>query len=162
MSLTIDPRDLPDAGLYLEGHLPATLFDLHQEDHAAAKSPLDYNLHVLRDGNDIFLTGTVGATFQLECGRCAENYDTRIEISPYGQHIELENEALIDLTTILREDILLALPTYPRCEQGNLSPRKCPAEGRFESPQETLRAETAEAEQKVWGPLDQLNNLERN
>jgi len=162
MSLIIDPRDLPNDGLHLEGHLPASLFELPEGDTSHPKSPLDYELDVLRDGNDIFLTGKIGATFELECGRCAEAYETRIEIYPYGQNIELENESPIDLTITLREDILLALPTYPRCEQGNLSPRQCPAEGRFDSQQEPLLDESPDAEQKVWGALDQLNNLERN
>jgi uncharacterized metal-binding protein YceD (DUF177 family) len=163
MNLKIDLRGLPDDGLHLEGQLPVTLFALSEEDTALPVSPLEYCLDIQRQENDLFAHGQLAATFELTCGRCTERFQTRIEVDPYGLHLEIENEDPIDLTIYLREDILLALPTYPRCETGNVTPRECPAEGKFNPETEPTGTELDKAaDQKVWETLDQLNNLKSN
>lgn len=163
MNLKIDPRGMPPDGLHLEGKLPVTVFDLNKEDNTKAISLLDYSLDVQKDDDAIIVTGTIGATFDLECGRCAERFLLRLELEDYSQEILIENEQMLDLTTVLREDMILALPTYPRCEMGNISPRKCPAEGMFDQLQEQSSDELHKVEdRKVWEALDQLNNLKRN
>jgi uncharacterized protein len=124
---------------------------------------VSYDLFVTRDDDDVLVAGSVAASFELLCGRCAERFSYRLEIPHYGLDIPVENDQPIDLTTLLREDILLALPTHPRCETGNVTPRKCPAEGRFDTAQVTAESEpTTAADRNVWGELDKLNNLKRN
>lgn len=163
MNLKIDPRGIPSEGLHVEGQLPVTIFALSEDDPARPVSPLDYQLTVMRDENDLIVHGHLGATFELTCGRCAERFQTRVELQTYGLDVEIENEDPIDLTIYLREDILLALPTYPRCETGNVTLRECPAEGKFSPETEPLGTELDEvADRNVWGTLDQLNNLKRN
>lgn len=163
MNLKIDPRGLPQEGLNLEGQLPVTLFALSEDDPALPVSPLTYSLTVMRDEDDLIVHGELSATFELTCGRCAERYKTRVELKNYALDLEIENEDPIDLTIYLREDILLALPTYPRCETGNVAPRECPAAGKFNPETEPHGNELDEsADQNVWESLDQLNNLKRN
>ncbi|MEY4485064.1 MAG: hypothetical protein RL693_2516 [Verrucomicrobiota bacterium] len=153
---------MPPDGLHLEGKLPVAVFELDQDDNTKPVSPLEYSLDVDKDDDDILISGSISATFDLECGRCAERFLLRLEQPDYQHEIPIENEELIDLTIPLREDMLLALPTYPRCEMGNISPRKCPAEGKFDQ-QEQSSDELPEVEdKKVWEALDQLNNLKRN
>jgi len=156
MSLLIDLKRLPEDGLSLEGQLPVSTFDLDTADSAKAISPLSYSLMVQKDDEGLILTGDMSATFELQCGRCAESFPLRVELSPYVQDIELENDSPFDLTSTLREDILLALPNYPRCEAGNVSPRECPAEGRFENHQEPLPEESGQPGGNVWEALDQF------
>ncbi len=163
MSLIVDPRNVPAEGLQLTGTLPASTMDLPEGDIARATSPLEYDLLVMRDNADVILTGSLSATFELQCGRCTEMYLDRVELSGYAQEVPLENEGPIDLTNWLREDILLALPTQPRCETGNVSPRDCPAEGRFELAPDSAEPVPQEQDRPdVWGSLDQLTNLKRN
>ncbi len=163
MNLKIDPRGLPDDGLDIEGTLPLSFFELPPTDLTQAISKLEYALNILRDSGDLIITGSLAATFEMECGRCTERFQHRIEIDDYSQEIELENEELVDLTTWLREDILLTLPTYPRCENGNVQPRECPAEGSFDDAPKSVIIEPHQAEDKaVWEALDQLKNLKRN
>ncbi len=159
MELRIDPNTLPAEGLELEGSLPASVFALSENDQARPVSPLDYQLLVTKDDDGLLVTGTIAATFELECGRCTEPFQQRVEVTDYAQQIPLEN-GTPDLTTWLREDILLALPTYPRCETGNVTPRECPAEGRFDASSED---EAPDAQGKnTWEALDQLTNLKKN
>ncbi len=163
MHLNLDPRGMPPDGLHLEGKLPIAVFDLNKDDNIKTNSPLNYCLDVQKDDDEFIVTGSISSTFDLECGRCAERFLLHLEIADYNQEIPIENEQPIDLTTTLREDIILALPTYPRCEMGNISPRKCPAEGMFDQLQEQSSDELhKDVDGKVWGALDQLNNLKRN
>lgn len=163
MNLKIDPRGLPPEGLHLEGKLPPSVFELPPDDPAKPVSPLDVSIDVIRDGDDIVVTGSLEATFGLQCGRCTEPFEYRVELPAYDLVIPIENEQPIDLTNWLREDILLALPTHPRCESGNVTPRECPAEGRFDTATDTPRGEPEQAENKnVWEALDQLSNLKSN
>lgn len=164
MKLKIDPRQLPAEGLQLQGTLPISFFGLSQTDHAKALTPLHYDLLAVRDDNDeLLVTGTLSATFELECGRCTEKYEQKVELEDYATSLPIENDAPVDLTEPIREDILLALPTYPRCETGNVQQRECPAEGRFDAaPIEASNEQQEDGDASMWEALDQLQNLKRN
>jgi uncharacterized protein len=162
MSLKIDPNGLPVDGLHVEGRLAPALFGFRPEDEVRPLSPLEYDLTVTRDEDDLIVIGRVTASFELECGRCAERFQLRVDLPQYVLDVPVENGGAIDLTTWLVEDMLLALPTFPRCETGNVTPRKCPAEGRFETATENVREGPPEEDGEVWKALDQLDNLKRN
>ena len=151
----IDLRNLPADGLHREGRLPPAFFALAKDDPVQATGPLNYVLDIRRDGKDLVVTGELGATFEMQCGRCTERFGYALELPDYTLDLPIENAQTIDLTEPLREDIILALPSYPRCEDGNINPRACPAEGRFDeaTPQEPPPAE----DKGVWDALDQLN-----
>lgn len=156
-SLTVDPRSLPAEGRRLEGALPPAFFALPEGDPVRPAGPLTFELRALRDDDDLILTGRLRAPFQFDCVRCLRPLDYLVDIEDYRAEIPIENEQIIDLTDWLREDILLALPSYPRCEDSNVLPRDCAAEGRFEpdSEEETDAAATDGAT-GVWDALDQL------
>lgn len=155
----IDLSKLPSDGKEIEGTIVPAFFDLAPTDTIQATGPLNYQLKVERDGKDLLLLGEVSAQFELECGRCLGRFAYRTEMPHYHAEIPIENEdATIDLTETIREDILLALPSYPRCEDGNVEPRVCPEEGRFEVPADAGSEEPAGQDTAVWDVLDQLKN----
>ncbi len=157
----IDLRNLPPEGRDLAGSVLPAFFDLRENDDIKAVSPLTYELNVLLDNKDLLITGKVDATFELMCGRCLQRFQQRVEMDDYQTEIAVEDPAAtIDLTDAIREDILLALPSYPRCEDGNVEPRECPAQGRFEpAADESAPDKSAEAQAPgVWNVLDQLKN----
>ncbi len=153
----IDLRSLPDDGRDVSGQESASFFALDEKDLVQAVSPLKYDLHVQRDGGDIVVTGRLEAVFSLECGRCLERYEHRVELPDYSAEIEIAKDTTINLTDTIREDTLVALPSYPRCEDGNVRPRQCPAEGRFEPGLETAGGEPQDAGTGVWEALNKLN-----
>ena len=162
MNLKIDPKGLPPEGLHLEGSAPASIFDLAEDDPAKACGPLTWQLDILRDGDDLIVTGAIAALFELQCVRCTEKFQHQISLGDYQQVIPLENEMPVDLTTWLREDILLALPIHPHCDTGNVTPRECPAEGRFDPVTDHTRGQPEQADNRdLWKALDQLPNLNR-
>lgn len=155
----IDLRNLPEEGRALSGTLPPQFFDLSEGDDVKAVAPLVYDLNVVKDGSDLVVTGRVGAEFELMCGRCLQRFGQSIELEDYSTEMTIEDpSAMIDLTDAIREDILLALPSYPRCENGNIDPRECPAQGKFEPvADESAPDEPAGPQARdVWNVLDQL------
>lgn len=153
----IDLRNLPEEGKDIAGTEPTSFFGLQPQDAVQAVLPLKYELHLAKDGADIVVTGRLDATFRLECGRCLQSFDHRLLVEDYVAEIPIESKGTINLTDTIREDTLLALPSYPRCEGGNVRSRKCPAEGKFEPAPETVAAETENAGRGAWDALNQLN-----
>lgn len=151
-----DIRNLPADGKQVSGTLPASFFALPETDSAKAVTPLTYDLTFLRDDKDILVTGSLGATFNLECGRCLQRFDHQVELSEYQAEVPIEKETTMDLTDLVREDILLTLPNFPRCEDGNVEPRDCPAEGHFDPTDEPVVNEEPGTDGGVWNALDQL------
>lgn len=153
----IDLRSLPDGGKDISGQELPAFFDLDAKDPIQATSPLKYDLHIERDGKELLITGRLEATFSLECGACMERFAYHVELDDYASEIEIAKDDTINLTDTIREDTLLALPSYPRCEAGNVQPRQCPAEGRFEPELETAPDEPQSAGPGVWEALNKLN-----
>ncbi|MDI1315224.1 YceD family protein [Prosthecobacter sp.] len=153
----IDLRSLPEGGNDLTGQEIPAFFALDAKDPVQAISPLKYDLHVERDGKELLISGKLEATFSLECGACLERFDYHVEVTDYQSEIEIAKDDTINLTDTIREDTLLTLPSYPRCEDGNVRPRQCPAEGRFEPALETAPDEPQSAGPGVWEALNKLN-----
>lgn len=128
----ISLHDIPEDGFHLEGRLPANVFDLAAND-VQATGPVEYRIDLVPSGGGIVATGRVSAEFEMECVRCLGRFHRRIELDPYEADIDPEGKNTINLTARLREDILLDLPAYPRCDQGT-EPRQCPVGDRFAAP----------------------------
>lgn len=155
--LQIDLRTLPADGSDISGQVPTAFFALDEKDVIQVASPLHYELHIERDGDELAVSGSLEVIFSLECGRCLERYEQKVCLPHYRVEIEITKDGMIDLTDTIREDTLIALPSYPRCEDGNVRPRQCPAEGRFEPKLETAGEESQTAGQGVWEALNKLN-----
>ncbi len=153
----IDMRSLPEGGKDISGTESPAFFDLQPEDTVQAISPLEYELHLEKDDDEIVIAGRLAATFSLECGCCLERFDFRLEIDDYEAEIPFEKDMTINLTDTIREDTLVALPSYPRCEAGNVRPRQCPAEGKFEHVSAMIVPEPETAGPGVWDALNKLN-----
>ncbi len=156
----IDLHDLPLEGKEFSGEIPGEIFELGP-DGPACVSPLRYQLHVEIAGEFLIATGEVTADFQMDCVRCGQPFTDRILLDGVVAEEEVtENSASVDLTDRIREDILLALPGYPHCDEANLETRECPAAGRFqpETSYSPVHQDEAGANTRpdVWGALDNL------
>ncbi len=118
--------------------------------------PLHYDLQLQPDGSELLATGRLKAQFSLECGRCLGRFAFGVEIPQWSHLAKPQDDQMIDLTDQVREDILLALPSYPRCEHGNIDQQACPAEGQFEKVEPTTFDESGTSKQTAWDALDDL------
>lgn len=133
--MIIEIREIPDQGLQLAGELHRDIFQLDDPETKPA-GPVTYDLHVSVVTESILAQGEVSAPFEVHCVRCLEPFEYRVEIPDFVFSEPLEGRSSIDLTDSVREDILLALPIYPHCEDG-VAGRECPAADRFKESEES-------------------------
>jgi len=100
------------------------------------EDPIKVDVSYYRSGMDLFLSGHIKTRTEATCARCAEDFETendrpfRLVLSPktvgYGTETDLRADDLefslyegdeIDLGPLIREQILLALPTRPLCRE---------------------------------------------
>jgi uncharacterized protein len=97
--------------------------------------PIGVNLSYYRAGTEVFIEGTVEATARANCARCAEQFDAsarrsfRYVLAPksmVGGNDDARSEDLefslyegdfIDLSPLVREQVLLALGERPLCRE---------------------------------------------
>ncbi|MGC6427166.1 MAG: YceD family protein [Akkermansiaceae bacterium] len=158
--MKIDLAELPDEGKEFEGEIPAEFFGIDDKNTKAA-SPLAYHIKAQRFDNELLITGALQATFELTCMRSLHNYLQTIEIPQAAISIEIEDQSVIDAADELREEILLELPTNPRCEDGDV-PGTCEIDPKYLAVDNPTDAgvDNAPAQDKPspWAALDALDS----
>ena len=143
-------RQIPANGLHLEGEEECPIADLASEDMECA-GPLRYSLDVGISEGALWANGSLAQPVQLRCVSCLETFEHTIEVPEFAVHMELGGPEVVDLGPAAREDLLLNLPAYPRCDRHG--GRECPAA--------TAIAERAsdapEARKPDWSALDKLD-----
>ena len=139
--IELDGCDDPGAYGLAEGGVEA-VGDLHYELHAG-----------LSDGG-LWVHGTLELPVRMVCVRCLEPFTTTLRIPDFAHQIELEGKESVDLTPLIREDILLALPPYPKCDEEE--GRTCPfGSGAAESTGgNALPEETVVSRPPAWEALE--------
>lgn len=117
--LIISLEDWPEEGRHLEGELDSTLFDIHGEEIVRCGN-LRYNLDAELFGSELLLRGELGADFRFVCARCLAEFDDRITLEGVNISVETANKTSVDVTDALREELVIELPQYPKCEQAGL------------------------------------------
>ena len=159
--MKIHLRQIPDHGLHLEGTESSAILDLHEPGIQPA-GDIRYSLDVGVSDGGLFATGTLGVDLDLECVACLERFHYPLHIPDFACQVELTSSESVDLTDLVREDILLALPPHPHCDwsgervcQGTQIRAKATADSLAEpDPTEDTR--------QVWGALDQLKIKKTN
>ena len=157
--IELDTRKIPEEGLAISGEIAEDIFQLPEGDSASPAGPVAYDARAYIIDGELTVEGQFQADFEVECARCLEKFILTVKLQGHNLTENLENPTEADLTDALREDILLALPVYPHCEEGK-TPRKCPAEGKFETANRAPAVEESSEEPKDhWAELDNLDGL---
>ncbi len=144
-------RQIPSEGLHLEGEEECPIPELASEGIVCA-GPLRYALDIGLSEGALWANGTLSQPVEVPCGACLEKFVHTIEVTAFALHTELIGPETIDLSPFIREDILLNLPAYPRCDRTGA--RVCPA---TEKLRELSGSGPTEATRKPdWSALDQL------
>lgn len=144
-------RQLRDGGEHFEGEEDCPIPQLDPAEVRCA-GPLRYALDVGISEGALWASGELTQPVELHCVRCLETFPYEIAVKDFALHTELTGPEEIDLTPFLREDILLNLPPYPRCDRDG--GRVCPV------PEEAVSgagAEPLEARPPDWSALDNLD-----
>jgi uncharacterized protein len=160
--LIIDLPTLPEEGKHFGGELPAELFDLPAHD-AKPLGPLSYDLFVQRFGSELLLSGRLSAAFEFTCVRTLHPFVKTIVVEAANVAIEISQEGPIDASEGLREEILLAFPDYPRCDEAD-DPQHCEIDARYLAVDKPA-GDGVETRPRApgddrWAALDALDNLD--
>lgn len=119
---------------------------------AKSEQPVQAELVVQRDGTDLSVTGTLATTLSVVCGRCGVWMPWPVRLRT--EHLfEAPHPASIDLTPLLREDILLELPLNAACQLG--TDGRCPVTGElYQPPPEAAPGSLAGGD--VWAALSKI------
>lgn len=123
MSITINLRHLDKHSVRLNGELPAEELDIETlDDMIQLGPPLQYDLEVEKLDEGLLVEGSLDLVLRCQCVRCLRPCEYRIHLPEWKSHLPLAgedavpiNNDLVDLTPILREDILLDFPQHPLC-----------------------------------------------
>jgi uncharacterized protein len=127
--LVIDLGTLPEDGKQFSGELAPEIFELKEGD-AHPLGPLRYDLHVQRFESELFLSGDLSAGFEFTCVRTLHPFTRTIRVEQVAISLEIGNSGSIDVTQSLREEILLAFPANPSCDQAD-EPTRCEIDPRY-------------------------------
>lgn len=143
-------RQIPAEGLHLEGEEECPIQDLASEDMECA-GPLRYSLDVGISEGAVWASGRLEQPVHLRCVSCLEKFVHTIEVPEFALHMDTGGPELVDFGPMVREDILLNLPAYPRCDREG--GRVCPAA-------QTLGQHASgapETRKPDWSALDKLD-----
>jgi uncharacterized protein len=126
MPLLINLRQLEKQDIILQGELPVKELEISGLDECIEASlPLKYNLEAQLLDESILVRGQVSLDLQCTCVRCLKVFTRRLDLRDWAAHIARVGDEqapvvndMVDLTPLVREDILLEFPQYPLCETG--------------------------------------------
>jgi uncharacterized protein len=156
-NLIISLEEFPEEGRYITGELDAAIFGI---DSAALQStgPLHYELELQLFETELMVRGRVWAEFELRCDRCLAEFPYTVELEDLAFSYDVKGKLAQDITEDLREEVVLGLPSYPKCEISGL---KCKINDTFgdfrldKDPQSGVES-PAPSGQSVWDALDQF------
>jgi len=154
----VNLRLLEKHDLTLKGELAAEELDIDTGDEMVQLAkPLRYQLEVQKLADALLARGKLVLPLACQCVRCLNAFEYRLELPDWACHIPLVGEEkapiisdCVDLTSFLREDILLELPQHPLCkpECGGLEKPKAGKSKKI-SPGATPKS-------SAWSELDKL------
>lgn len=159
-SLVIELVNLPEEGKAYEGELDQALYDLPERD-AQPTGPLYYDLTVQRFEDELLVRGYLSSPFEFTCVRTNKKFIQTISLEEFTQSFEIE-ESNVDLTEALREEVLMAFPSYPRCDEGD-EPMECNIDERYlavdKDPEDGVDEAPQSKSDDRWDALDQLDQF---
>ncbi len=157
MSAIIHLVQLKKEAIEQKGSVVPKDLDLGEDDELIhGDCPLEYEYRAELLGDEILVEGNLSLDLHCECARCLKPFIHTIEISPWSCLLQIKGDDAIeiagdsiDLTPIMRDDVLLEFPQHPLCEPD------CPGLKPNFNRGHVAKTEDSE-ESSVWKRLDDL------
>lgn len=144
---------ISEAGSVYDGELPRSLLDLEDDRFIRPQGDIKYHLRAEIVSDQVIVQGWLETGLDLLCVACADFFSTKVRISSFLRACTIcPGLETIDLSDDIREEILLAVPYYPRGERDEND--RCKECGRAAS--ELRMTPPPEPSTGVW---DSLNGL---
>jgi len=157
-NMKVHLRQIPEEGLHIEGEESHIDLDPGDE-YLKCLTPVQYTLDVGLSEDGLFATGAVGVDLELQCVSCLEKFEYQLRVPDFAMQTELEGAETVDLTPFVREDILLNLPHYPRCDWDGQ--KVCEGALRFTGKAAPEKASEPIPAAEAWSELDKLKVKKR-
>ena len=135
MSLLLDVANLPERPLHIDRTDDPPAFG--PLDEVRAVSPVSLAFEVRKDGEKVRVAGRLQTVLELDCSRCVEAFPVPVDAvfdllyvpasaNTGAEEQEIEDDDLdtayyrdgvIDLAELVREQLYLALPMKPLCQE---------------------------------------------
>ncbi len=154
----ISLEEFPEEGRHVEGELDGAIFGIDGAD-LRCTGPLSYEFDAQLYETELVLRGSAGAPFRLRCVRCLQEFDYELVVEDITLSADVKGKLSVDLTDELREELVLELPAYPKCE---LVEEECKINDSFgdfrlaKDPLPGVDSATPSGE-SVWDALDSLS-----
>lgn len=150
--MIIEIPKLSPEGSTFTGELPASILQLEEDKFAHPDGPVKYDLFVYLVSHELIVKGRLEVPVKLLCGRCGGFFSTNLIVSSFLRGYPVsEGVDKLDITDDLREDLVLEIPSYPRCEYEGTG--VCPFSG---VNLDELKVKEPPPVASPWSALDQL------
>ncbi len=102
----------------IEAQLDAAVLEMEDWAQVRPAGALQVKLQCERFGEELMVRGRLALPCHCVCGRCGGDFDAVFAEDAYCESFEITGLTFLDLTESVREGTLLALPSYPICEEG--------------------------------------------
>ncbi len=153
----ISLEDFPEEGRRLCGELDGAVFGIDDAD-LRCTGALRYDFDAQLYETELVLRGSASAPFRLRCVRCLQEFDYELELDGLTLSADVKGKLAVDLTDELREELVIELPAYPKCELVDAECKINDSFGDFrlaKDPQLGVDSATPSGE-SVWDALDKI------
>ena len=118
---------------------------------------VEYALVAQRLDRNLLVRGRVRLRLECECVRCLKPFCLPLDLRDFAVDLPLAGEDssvtgdFVDLTSWVREDILLAFPQHPLCDAGCVGLKKLSPPGKAAQP-----GQESQMTESVWAVLNEL------
>src|SRR5437016_373514 len=109
-------KQIPPEGLHLEGEEDCLIPELETES-VRCLGAMQYKIDIGVSEGSLWANGSLKQPIELTCVACLEKFVYDIKVPAFALHTELHGPETVNLSPLMREDILLNLPAHPRCDR---------------------------------------------
>ena len=107
---------IPEEGSTYEGTDPGAILELENDPFVSVEGDVCYTLTAQHVSDELIVRGALSVPLGLRCTRCAEFFSTTVTDSDFLRAYPASEEIdSVDITPDMREDLLLAIPSFPVC-----------------------------------------------
>lgn len=146
--------NLTNEGSAVVGDESPDFLDLEPDSQVTCEEPVHYDLTARRVSNGVLVTGRIDTRCEITCRRCLNPLERDVANDDVCHFFEHPVAPELDLTSLLREDIVIVLPDHALCSDDCAG--LCPRCGRNLN-EEKCDCRSEETTVGVWSELDKIN-----
>lgn len=103
-------------GTKLQGEESCDILDMASDPEFRAKGVIKYDIFAQLAGSDLVTRGVLETEFEACCAKCGRDFTFTARVDSFTHVYPIRNKSdVIDLTSDIREDIILVLPSIAVC-----------------------------------------------